>query len=246
MALREELEKSGVWLFRWRSYLPLVMLGLVIFGLRHFRYPGGSHQWDQVWDFACFVLSLSGIGVRVAAVGCAPKGTSGRNVKNQVADTLTTTGMYSIARHPLYLGNFLIGLGILLFPRLWWITLLYVLTFWLYYERIMFAEEEFLRRKFGAPYLEWADRTPAFFPNLSRWQPTQMSFSIRWALKREYASVFGVIAVYTFLEVAGDFFAEGRLVVDTIWLAIFVTGAVGYALLRFIGKKTTLLNVEGR
>jgi len=30
MALREELEKNGNYLFRWRSYFPLVMVGLFL------------------------------------------------------------------------------------------------------------------------------------------------------------------------------------------------------------------------
>ena len=43
--------------------------------------------------------------------------------------------------------------------------LLYMLIFTLYYERIIFAEEMFLRREFGQAYLDWAatTRLAAFF-----------------------------------------------------------------------------------
>ena len=34
------------------------------------------------------------------------KNTSGRNTHDQVADSLNTSGIYSIVRHPLYVGNF--------------------------------------------------------------------------------------------------------------------------------------------
>lgn len=246
MALREDFERFGMWLFRWRSYLPLLTAGLVLIGLRHFSYPGGSHRLDRIWELICLALSCVGIGVRVATVGCAPKGTSGRNVKMQVADALSTTGLYSIVRHPLYLGNFLIGLGISLFLRLWWFSLGYMVLFWWYYERIMFAEEEFLRRKFGQDYLAWAQRTPAFFPNVACWRPPNLPFSTRWAVKREYASAFAVIATYTVLELVGDFFAKGHLVWDGVWVALFAISAVAYGVVRLISKKTQLLNVQGR
>jgi hypothetical protein len=34
MALREDIEKQGNWLFRWRSYLPLLVMPLFIIALR--------------------------------------------------------------------------------------------------------------------------------------------------------------------------------------------------------------------
>lgn len=90
-------------------------------------------------------------------VGYTPKKTSGRNTKKgQVADYLNTKGMYSIVRNPLYLGNFFMGLGIFLFLCIWWVEFIYTLVFMLYYERIIFAEEQFLVKKFKQQYMEWA------------------------------------------------------------------------------------------
>ena len=36
MALREELRKQGNWLFRWRSYLPLIMIVIVLLAMSYF------------------------------------------------------------------------------------------------------------------------------------------------------------------------------------------------------------------
>ena len=99
-----------------------------------------------------------------------PKDTSRRNTGRPQAETLNTTGLYSVVRHPLYLGNYLMWLGVALFPGAWWAPVIVSLVFWLYYERIMFAEEEFLRRQFGEHYTAWAAATPAFLPRLGRWR----------------------------------------------------------------------------
>jgi hypothetical protein len=47
-SLREEFETSGTWLFRWRSYLPLPLMGLFLASLGQFEYPGQCHLWDLV------------------------------------------------------------------------------------------------------------------------------------------------------------------------------------------------------
>ena len=164
MALREELEKQGNWLFRWRSYLPLAVFPILLIALRnseHFEHAIGSSA-VRFFEGFCIAISFIGLAIRSITVGYVSEGTSGRNTKGQRAKTLNTTGMYSIVRHPLYLGNFVIFLGVTLFVEVWWFILVAILLFWVYYERIMFSEEEFLRKKFGDLYLEWSDKTPAF------------------------------------------------------------------------------------
>ena len=110
------------------------------------------------------MVALAGLGVRAYVAGHVPQGTSGRNTRSQICEGLNTDGAYSMVRHPLYLGNFLIWLGVALVPRSAWLLLLVTAAFWIYYERIMYAEEEFLRNKFGERYLFWArthTRVPA-------------------------------------------------------------------------------------
>jgi protein-S-isoprenylcysteine O-methyltransferase Ste14 len=104
MKIDDHLEKSGNWLFRWRSYLPLLLLGMSLASLREFKFPGGSRTLDLIWEIVSSLVGFSGVAIRAYVVGCAPERTSGRNTREQVADTLNTTGIYSIVRHPLYLG----------------------------------------------------------------------------------------------------------------------------------------------
>ncbi len=245
MPLAEELARRGNWLFRWRSYLPLAMLGVVLLAMREFTFPAGSELLDDLWEIVCLTIAFLGLTVRVLTVGRVPGRTSGRNTEEQIADELNTTGIYSLMRNPLYLGNFVIGLGISLFVRTWWVTLIYMLAFWLYYERIILAEEAYLRGKFGEEYLRWAEKTPVFFPRFANWQPSSMAFSVRTVLKREYSGFFGIIATFTFLEVVGDLFVLGRFELDPMWVCIFTVGLCVYLTLRTM-KKRGMLSVEGR
>lgn len=102
----------------------------------------------------CFCgLIAFGSDIRAIAIGTSNKNTSGRNTKQQVAEALNTKGIYSTMRHPLYVGNYFMWIGIVAYTGNIWFVVLVSLAFWLYYERIMFAEERFLERKFGEDYV---------------------------------------------------------------------------------------------
>jgi protein-S-isoprenylcysteine O-methyltransferase Ste14 len=247
MALREEFERTGNWLFRWRSYLPLFLILPMLLAMRQPRDFSQQQGWLDAWSLFCMAISLGGLAIRVVAVGHAPAGTSGRNTKEgQVAEVLNTSGIYSLVRHPLYLGNFIIWIGVSMFAMLWWLTVIYALAFWLYYERIMFAEEEFLRRKFGDVYLQWAASTPAFIPRLRRWKTANLPFSLRTVLRREYPGLFGIIASFYALNVYERLALQRQEGVEPLWTGIFLAGLAVFLVLRTLKRKTTLLAVEGR
>jgi protein-S-isoprenylcysteine O-methyltransferase Ste14 len=246
MALKEEFKKSGDWLFRWRSYLPLFLIAFFLVACRDFNYPYGSPLLDKIWKIFCLFISLSGLGIRALTIGYVPRGTSGRGTKELVAKALNTAGMYSVVRHPLYLGNLIIWLGVSMLPRIWWFSVIVLLVFWLYYERIMFAEEYFLEQEFGESFLGWAEKTPAFIPRWKNWVKPSLSFSFKNALKREYSTFFAIIATFTVLELIAEIFLKGRLVLEPMWIIIFSIGLTIYLIVRIIKKRTTLLDVEGR
>lgn len=246
MSSRTTSAKIGNWLFRWRSYLPLLLLAIVIPAMRGFSYPFGSHAYDRAWEMLCLAVSLLGLALRAHTIGCAPAGTSGRNTRRQVAESLNTTGMYSLTRNPLYLGNYLMVLGVVMFTRSWWPVLIYVAVYFLYYKMIIAAEEEFLRDKFGNKYEAYARRTPLFIPNLLLWRKPEVSFSFRNVLKREYSGLFGIVASFTALELLADYVAERRFVLDPLWTVIFTCGLALYLTFRTLKKKTRVLHVSGR
>jgi protein-S-isoprenylcysteine O-methyltransferase Ste14 len=246
MALQEEFKKTGEYFFRWRSYLPLVMAVLFILGLAHFRYPFADHRLDLAWDAGCLAVALLGQGLRFFTVGFVPRGTSGRNTRGQVADTLNTTGMYAVVRNPIYLGNFIIWFGLSLFMKSLWFSTIIVLFFTIFYERIIFAEEAFLREKFGDAFMQWTEETPAIIPRLRNWQPPSLPFSIKSALNREYGTFFAIIVTFTVLELLAGLVNFRKLTLEAVWVKLFIFSAAFYLTIRFLKKKTKVLATEGR
>jgi protein-S-isoprenylcysteine O-methyltransferase Ste14 len=246
MGLREEFEATGNWLFRRRGYLPLLLFPVLLVAARGSTYPGGDHRLDLAWEGVCLLLALIGLALRIGTVGFVPRDTSGRTTGGQQAGSLNTSGFYSVVRHPLYLGNYLMWLGVALFPRSWWAPVIVSLVFWLYYERIMFAEEEFLRRKFGPLYKSWAAITPAFLPRLTLWRRPEARFCLLTVLRREHSSLLALMASLTVLELASDYAHTGRLIVDPLWGTALAVTLVLCLAVRAVKHRTRLLHVEGR
>jgi len=246
MLLHERIERQGNWIFRYRSYLPILMLLLILVEMQDYSYLSNVHRLNLIWELFSFSIASLGLAIRIYTIGYVPRGTSGRNTKKQIADVLNTTGIYSIVRNPLYLGNFFIWFAASLFVRELWLSLLVVTIFYAYHERVVFAEEQFLCRKFGNSYIEWANITPAFVPNFKLWKPTHMKFVIATVLKREYHGFFGIIATFALLEAAGNYFAVGNFHLDAVWQVFLAAGFGIYCILSLLSRYTNLLYVEGR
>ncbi len=246
----EEFDKSGNWLFRWRSFLPVILYILatlvVLTGL-----DGHADHTDMTWIFICLAVSLFGQVIRGITIGFTPRGTSGRNTKaGQVAEELNTLGIYSVCRHPLYLGNFFMWLGIMMYVGNWWFTAICVLLFWVYYERIMFAEEFFLRGKFGASYRLWADKTAAFWPNIFKWKSSNVSFSAKNVMMREYNGFFLIFLSLAYLDVLKNYLLYKSFALEDLitpfWLYALIGSFIVFIILRSLKKYTRVLHVEGR
>lgn len=218
------------------------MVFVVLAALPQFQYPWGSHALDQAWETVCLALAFLGFAIRAITIGTAPNGTSGRNTQRQVAGSLNTTGMYSIVRNPLYLGNFFMIFGVVAIVRIWWVTAIYMLLFVLHYERIILAEEAYLAKKFGASYTAWAHRTPAVVPRLHGWISPERKFSWKRVLRREYHGVCGLVLAMFCIELLCEGIAGGGIHIDRMWGVLMALTAVVYVTIRVIHKRTRLLH----
>jgi protein-S-isoprenylcysteine O-methyltransferase Ste14 len=250
MALQEEFEKQGNWLFRYRSYLPfiIIVVGVLVYMWTELHPENYIiKEWDYllVYEWLCVAVSLLGLVIRVFTVGYTPKNTSGRNVKAQVADTLNTSGIYSMVRHPLYLGNFFMWLGPVMLAGHIWFIVVFCFFYWVYYERIMFAEEQFLRKKFGEAYLEWSKDVPAFIPSFRHYKRSDLHFSWRKVLKKEKNGLAAVFLIFCLLDILGVQI-NGIDDYNYVLMALCVATTIAYLILKYLKRKTTVLDEEGR
>lgn len=251
--LNEKMVLQGAFLFKWRSYLPFI---LAIPALAALPQSGYFEKWfgasaETVWDIFTVLVAFTGLGVRAATVGFVPAGTSGRNTYGQRADVLNTTGFYAIVRNPLYVGNMVMLLGLLMAVKVWWLILGGMAITLLYCERIVLTEEAFLRGKFGTVYEDWAARTPAFWLRPSLWRAPDAPFSLKTAIRREYHGLYLIVVTMTVLEALTDVFGEGDAPVGWLrtsagWEIFFAVGTVIYVVTRLVRKKTQWLVASGR
>lgn len=216
------------------------MLALAVIGMKDFTYIDNDHNADLLWESICLLVSFLGLAIRAMVIGFVPEGTSGRNTLSQKATVLNVTGFYSLVRHPLYLGNLFIWLGVSMFVRSWMLSVITVLVFWIYYERIIHAEEDFLEKQFGDDYVSWARQTPCIFPWSIKWKSPGGPFQWKKVLKDEYGGFFAIIATFTVLEIIEDFIIDGKLTFDWEWQSLFGCGLAVYLVLRFMKKKDLL------
>ncbi|MBI4179580.1 isoprenylcysteine carboxylmethyltransferase family protein [bacterium] len=127
-----------------------LFFGLVLFSKSASEAPGP--EWIFHSGLALFLAGLLG---RVWS--------SGYLVKN---DQLTTTGPYGLVRNPIYVSNMLLAAGLVLLSGLFWAIVLVLALYVVCYVPGMRAEEENLRRRFGAAFDQYAAAVPLIVPAL--------------------------------------------------------------------------------
>ncbi len=245
MALPNELRSQGNLLFRNRSYLPLLFVAA---GLSVTLYEESQEMVEaesiiaEYWELLCLAICLVGFVIRVKTVGHTPPNTSGRNAKaGQIAAELNTTGMYSLVRHPLYLGNFFMWLGIAMLTQNLWFNIAFILAYILYYERIMYAEEMFLIDKFKGTYMKWSARTPAIVPNFKNYQKAKYSFNWKKILKKEKNGFAAIFALIWLFEFVGDQVEHGIAHFEYDgWFFLALGSGIIYFILKIFKKRKLL------
>ncbi len=246
MALLHSFEKSGNFLFKYRGQFPVLLFLLAIPVIYFTGFGGLDAQWQEFITVFAITISVLGQFVRAWAIGTTPRGTSGRNRDKQVAESLNTTGIYSMIRHPLYVGNYLMWIGIVVFTFNIYFVIIVSLAFWLYYERIMFAEERFLERKFGQKYLDWSLKVPAFIPKHSAFIKGAIPFSMITVLRREYSGVLATVFGFFFADMLRMYFVNNTIDWDRVSTYVLFAIIIIALILRSLKHYTKLLNEENR
>ena len=131
------------------------------------------------------ILVLLGVLVRMWASG---------HIKKYKA--LATDGPYAYVRHPLYVGNTLLGIGFSLASGLWWGILLFILIMLFFYPHAIRLEDEKLHRLFGDAWESWRRKTRALIPTVSAKDATGGDWSFYQSLRQNGEPI---IALFLFV-----------------------------------------------
>ena len=108
-------------------------------------------------------LALMVLGEWWRMWGVATAGTVTRRRSREV-QKLVSHGPFAWSRNPLYVGNFLIWIGVITLSGVLWFIPVAILLFAVEYFYIVRYEEGVLESIFGKEYLEYKAHTPRWFP----------------------------------------------------------------------------------
>ena len=151
------------------------------------------------WFLSGIALGALGLCLRIWATGHLEKWSG-----------LAVSGPYRYTRNPLYLGSFVMGLGITLAGGVLWLAALYLGVFFFLYQSVMRREEQELLQAYAAQARDYLQSTPLFWPWRkgssavgSQFKQQDQSFLWRRVYRnREYNAVIGfvILAAVIFIK----------------------------------------------
>ena len=183
--------------FKNRSFTPIpVAISIIYFA-----------QPDNPNILIGFVILLLGELIRMWSVSYAGGETRTTNVG---APSLCTAGPYGYVRNPIYVGNMLMYLGIVIIAGSPNVTLMALTTmtfFIIQYSLIISLEEQKLDELFGLEYVTYKKNVRAIFPRFTKWKTddnrTPLSFGR--LLKTEKRTLQNVAFILTLIIVRTNY-----------------------------------------
>lgn len=178
----------GEKLFKARDYTPVPFLLVLLI----FEKPKIS-----MVALGCFLI-FCGELIRIYSVSFI--GGISRTRKGSLGERLVTNGAFSMVRNPLYVGNFLILLGVGVFGSVPWLLVLSMAFFVFQYYFIVQYEEKLLEDKFQEEFRSYKLAVPAWIPRrLPRLDELEWPLSFSPALRSEKRTLTAIVAVILLL-----------------------------------------------
>jgi protein-S-isoprenylcysteine O-methyltransferase Ste14 len=139
-------------------------------------------------------------GVGIALLGLLLRGYAAGHLRKH--KQLATSGPYAFTRNPLYLGSTLLAGGFSVASHSWISTALLAVYLAVFYPMVIRREQIELEMLYGAAFVEYASRVPAFWPRISPAMQSTERFS--WELYRknhEYEGAIGLAVAMAILWV---------------------------------------------
>ncbi|MFZ2054415.1 MAG: isoprenylcysteine carboxylmethyltransferase family protein [Candidatus Aminicenantales bacterium] len=166
--------------------------------LNRFRVRAGLFLALAVFMLARPTRSSILFGILISFLGLVIRAWASGHLYKEKA--LAVSGPYRYSRNPLYLGNFLLGIGITAGARSWWVLGLCVAYYAVFYPMIIRRERERMKNLFPQQYVEYGKKVPLFFPNPRKHLPANGRFSwSQYRRNKEYRALLGTVLVWLVL-----------------------------------------------
>lgn len=134
------------------------------------------------------------IGAPIALCGVAIRAWASGHLRKNAE--LAISGPYAYTRNPLYLGSFVLAVGVVICGGSWWLAALLLGFFLAVYVPVMQAEAAHMHELFPRDFAAYEQNVPLFLPRLTPWQRSAARFDQQLYLKyREYRALLGLLVV---------------------------------------------------
>jgi protein-S-isoprenylcysteine O-methyltransferase Ste14 len=201
---------------------------------RFFLRPYAGGISEEMVETVGFGLILLGQIIRVSARGY-------KSEHSQDSRVLIQGGPYQVVRNPMYLGIFLIGLGVTLAIFKPWAVGIFIAVFILRYILLIYKEEKKLLITFPDAYAQYCKKVPRLFPSMVsiikldiiEYLPVKLTW-----FKKEIGSIITLLIFTLLVESWEDITAVGftTYLRQSAW--IFLTFALFAVLVILLSKYT--------
>jgi protein-S-isoprenylcysteine O-methyltransferase Ste14 len=216
-------------------------LAIALFPRFFLRVANSGGIPEEILEVLGFALILLGQIIRVSARGYKAE-------HSQDSQALIQGGPYQVVRNPMYLGIFLIGLGVVLAIFRWWAVVVFAAVFILRYILLIYQEEKKLGAMFPQAYSEYCRKVPRIFPALSSIIKLDiieyLPIKIIW-FKKEVGSILTLLLLTLLVESWGDIAKDGFRVYpqQSVWIFLTVTAFIISVIL--LSKRTDKRDEHG-
>lgn len=184
-----------------------------------FRSCLGGFEEESL-EILGFAFILLGQIIRVSARGYKAE-------HSQDSQALIQGGPYQVVRNPMYLGIFLIGLGVVLAVFRWWAVVVFIIFFIIRYILLIYKEEKKLCAMFPQAYPQYCQKVPRIFPSLFsiiKLDITEyLPIKLAW-FKKEINSIIPLLLLTLLVESWEDIAKDGvrAYLQQSVWLFLTI------------------------
>ncbi len=224
--------KSGDFLFKYRSFTPIPLIIIVFI----FFKPQINPENNVLLLIAGLFVMSSGEFIRVISVGFSFTGTSGRENFLR-ADSLNVSGIYSVVRNPLYIGNLLIYSGLLILYSNIYAHIFFDIFMIVQYYFIILSEQDFLQNTYGIEYSEYKKNVNSILPKFGNYMKPENKFDRMKVIFKENDSVFNALIIFGIIILYKGYIYSGNVFHGRSFSIYFGVLIVSYILIKLLKKR---------